>query len=406
MPVIKLTARGVDALPIPPAGRVEYFDATLPGFYLRVSSSGVKTYGVFYRADGRLSRHTIGRTPPLELAKARKFADELLSKVKLGANPQAEKIAARRAIAFGELASRFIAARRANLATSTITEYERILVRYLSPIEKVVAAKLRRPDVRELLEDLAESSGPVQSNRVFQFVRAVCRWAVREDYLPTSPVEAMQRPRKESSRERVLTDDEVRALWLATAKEPAGIRALVRSLILLGQRRGETMTMRWQDIDLDAKIPVWTIPGAQRKGGRVHAVPLPPTMKEILSARQRKGEYVFGDVPVWNVLRWWTPLRERALRSAGSAESYTMHDIRRTVRTGLARLGVASETAERVIGHKLAGLQAVYNVYDSLTEKAAALTAWDAHVVQIVAKKPKKKPAKVVRGKFGAKATA
>jgi integrase len=396
MPVVKLTARGVAALPIPPSGRVEYFDSTLPGFYIRVAASGVKSYGVFYRAGGRLSRHTIGRTPPLELADARDFADELLSKVKLGANPQAEKIAARRALAFGDLAGRFIAARRPNLAPSTAVEYERLATKYLAPLARIPGAELRRSDVRELLERIAESSGPVQSNRVFQFVRAVCRWAVREDYLDTSPVEAMQRPRKESSRERVLSDDEIRALWMGTAKETAGVRAFVRALLLLGQRRGETLTMRWQDLDLAAKIPLWTIPGSHRKGGRVHAVPLPPAMKEIIEGLPRKGERVFG-MGDWNILRWWTPLRERAMRAAGSVEPYTMHDLRRTVRTGLSRLGVASETAERVIGHKAVGLAAVYDVYDRLPEKASALSAWAAHVAQVLQQPASKtKPAKVL----------
>jgi integrase len=125
------------------------------------------------------------------------------------------------------------------------------------------------------------------ANRVYQLVRAVCRWSVREELLPSNPCEALQRPRREHSRDRVLKDEEIVALWKAldgdageVSAEPSPVSGVVKALLLLGQRSSETIQMRRIDLDLVAKT--WTIPGSFRKGGRSHFVPLSPLAVEIL----------------------------------------------------------------------------------------------------------------------------
>ena len=246
------------------------------------------------------------------------------------------------------------------------------------------------------------------ANRYFQLLRAVCRWALREDLLESNPAEGIQRPRKEASRERTLSDAEVLTLWRALdaheredeeAKEkikvPAvapEVAAVVRVLLLLGQRSTETVEMRWADLDLKASPGVWTIPGEFRKGGRLHVVPVSPAASKIIKALPEKGARVFAGVYEPNAERdWWGDVRERAVNLG--AEPFTKHDLRRTCATGCAKLGASDFTVSRILGHAvLPGVQVsrVYNRYEGLPEMASALNAWGAHV------------ARLVRGKRGA----
>jgi integrase len=232
------------------------------------------------------------------------------------------------------------------------------------------------------------------SNRVFQLIRATLRFAVREELLDSNPCAGLQRPRKEQERERVLADDEIKVLWRALDQESPQVAAAVKILLLLGQRSTETLEMRWSDLDLDAQIPVWTIPGRFRKGHRLQIVPVPPLAAMILNGlRPTKGDKtrVFEGVASANAERdWWGAIRERAM-SNGIDERFTRHDLRSTCATGCSRLGAAESTVSRILGHAvIAGtvqVTARYDRFAHLPERAAALRSWAAHVEGLVASK-------------------
>jgi integrase len=229
------------------------------------------------------------------------------------------------------------------------------------------------------------------ANRVFQLVRATLRFAVREELLDANPCDGLQRPRKEKERERVLSDEEIKVLWMVLDAQPPQVAAAVRVLLLLGQRSTETLEMRWSDLNLDAEIPVWTIPGQFRKGNRLHVVPLPPLASSILTGlRVATGgkTRVFDGVTSANAERdWWGEIREQAMRQ-GIKERFTRHDLRSTCATGCSRLGAAESTVSRILGHAvIAGtvpVTARHDRFAQLPERAAALKAWAAHVQRLV----------------------
>jgi integrase len=410
---VKLTDRWVRALAAP-AARLDVWDELVPGLVLRVTPAGMKTFALWYRVHGRPRRYTFGRYPTVSLADAREQAQEILAGARRGEDAQAAKLEARAAADFEGLCRSFVGARTPNLATSTAREYARMINAYVrgSALARTPAQQTTSLDLDARLNELAKDA-PIQANRLFQLFRAVCRWGRRKGALPMNPMEAVERPRREQPRERTLRDDEVRALlqaltdsdpdFSATRPPDAITAAAVQVLLLLGQRSTETLEMRWQDLDLKgrpatpkgsrslpATLPIWTIPGRYRKGGRLHTVPLPHqvvTIIEALHTLTGNNARVFHGVSIDNPHRWWDPIRDRAIglgkREGVVVEHFTRHDLRRTAATGMTRLGASRFIADRVIGHKETGVASVYDRYEYLREKASALGAWAAHVEAI-----------------------
>jgi len=389
----RLTSRGIASL-APVGKRIAMSDVVVPGLVLRVTPTGVKTFSVWYRFNGRRRRYTIpGRFPAVDLAEARETARHVLARVRSGDDPQGAKVGARQALTFEDLAHRFVQGREPNLASSTATEYRRMIACYVhgSPLAGTRAPDIRRAEVKHFLEGVARRA-PVMGNRVYQLVRAVCRWSVREELLPSNPCEALLRPRRERSRDRVLKDEEIAALWKAVDGEPPEVpaesrpvAAVVKTLLLLGQRSSETIEMRRSDLDLAARV--WTIPGQFRKGGRTHVIPLSSSALTMIGNLSAKVDRVFEGVSALNAERdWWARVREKTI-SLG-AQHFTKHDLRRTCATGCARLGASDFIVSKILGHATQpGVQVtqVYNRYSHLNEMASALNAWAAHVQTITA---------------------
>ena len=402
MPRAYFTSRNVATLPAPARGVIDYADdaeGAVPWFELRVTAKGKRTFTVGYRVGRRKRRVRLGTWPGVSLAVARERARGILAEVTQGRDPAAERDNARRAADFGALATRFIDDREPNLAPNTLKEYRRILSSEIehSILGRVPAQNLTRADIREFLEAIARRA-PVMANRVFQFVRAVFRWALAEDLLPSSPFDgkAIKRPRREKPRERILTDSEVKSLWVSLSEEKPVVATVVRLLLLLGQRSTETVEMRWRDLRFEGNVPAWSIPGRFRKGGRQHVVPLSPLAIRVLQQLRpvtAGSDRVFDGVSELNAERdWWGRVRARAM-SAG-VEHFTKHDLRHTCATGCAALGASESTVSRILGHKVvAGILAVTAIYDQysrLPEMASALGAWAAHVERIVDNKSRR----------------
>lgn len=404
MPTVKLTARTVEAARPPASGRLELFDADVPGFCIRITPNGRRTACVFYRIGARLRRATLGTLPPLSLADARQLAREALRDAALGEDPAAAKRDAREALTVAGLVREYIDAGEGHRSAATTGDYRRTLKAVVqgSPIGTQAAGQVARADLRAFLEGIARKA-PIRANRVLALVRAAYRWGLREELIERDPTTGLQRLRPERPRERVLTDDEVRNLWegmdalAGGAADPVlenGKRAprlivasAVKLLLLLGTRRSETLNMRWADIDERAQT--WTVPGMFRKGGRTHVVPLPPLALSILAdLRPASGgsAWVFvgkrGASLANNPARWTELVRRRV------DFDFTLHDLRRTCATGCARLGASESTVSRILGHKaVAGTIAVSGIYDRfdrLPEIRSALAAWAGYVETLV----------------------
>jgi integrase len=212
--------------------------------------------------------------------------------------------------------------------------------------------------------------------------RALFSWAVKRGTIPSNPFERVPAAAT-ARRDRVLSDDEIRAIWNAT-KGMGSFDAIVRSLLLTGQRREEVSGLTWGE--LDAGLSAWTLPAARSKNGKPHLIPLSPQMEAILGAqiRARETDLVFpGERGVFSS---WSKSKDRLNHRAG-VTCWTLHDLCRTVATGLQRLGVRLEVTEAVLNHiagSRAGIVGVYQRHTWADEKRAALNAWGAHVAAIV----------------------
>lgn len=369
MPRIALNARNVLSLTAR-SGRdgPDYWWDSSPGappaFGVRVTRDGVRTYVVDYRVNGRTRRQTLGRADVLLLSHARELARNALRSVAVGEDPQAEKTANREVFSVADLVERFIDATGASKAPKTVHVYRRILAAEIKGTElgRRAAPDVRRADVRQFLEAIAQRpskratagskrNGPgcaVLSNRVYQLIRAAFAWAVREELVEANPCEGLGRPRKERSRDRVLSETELHVVLKALQRLPRVVASAVRLMLLLGTRRTETLLMRWGELNLAAGV--WEIPGEARKGGEGLTVPLSSHVVRVLgelSPLTRRGPYVFGGRLGTSIAAnpgrigglLWKAVQDAAMAERRKVDRFTLHDLRRTCATGCAELG-------------------------------------------------------------------
>jgi integrase len=234
----------------------------------------------------------------------------------------------------------------------------------------------------------------VVANRVLSHLRGLLRWAVRNDYLATNPALDIDRPHDEQPRQRALSDVEIRAVWRAFDAIGYPFGVLGKLLVLTGQRRGEWAGASWSEVD--AARQVWSLPAGRSKSGAAHVLPLTPEVVAILEAIPRidGADLIFpsarpgSDRPISGF--------SKALRTAhrlSDTAAWTWHDLRRTCRTGFARLGVTAAVGERILNHSdgtRSPIAAVYDVHGYQGEMRAALALWAAEVDRIVAGEPAK----------------
>jgi integrase len=380
-------------------------DAVVPGLRARVLPGGQITLVLLTRFGGGNSnptRRALGVYGQVTLAAAREKARAWLEQVGRGIDPAADEERRRQAelrqqrTTFASVAEEYITKKVAKTAKATETgqDIQRELV---SRWGRKPITDVTRHDVIAMAEEIAERGTVYQAHNVFGHVRALFNWAIARDAygLVTSPCDRL-RPRdligERRSRTRTLSDTEIKALWQAAAQlaYPAG--DLVRFLLISGQRRNECADAAWREFDLDAKA--WLIPAARMKAATPHFVPLSDLALELLWTLPRftNGDslfsYTFGKTPLNGFTRLKTRLDRLMAEALGSAPPpWTLHDIRRSVRSRLSAL-CPSEVAELVIAHARPGLRAVYDLHSFEAEKRKALDLWSAHLRDIVEPPP------------------
>jgi integrase len=234
-----------------------------------------------------------------------------------------------------------------------------------------------RADVAASLTIIAKDKGPVAANRARSALSKLYAWAIGEGLCDANPVIGTNKRDENGPRERSLSNAEVAQLWLAAGDDDYG--RILKLLLLTGCRRAEIGDLKWSEIDLEAHTI--TLPGGRTKNGRQHVVPLTDSAVAILTSIERRGdrEYVFGHTRAGGFCAWAIYKREFDA-TVKTKEPWTVHDLRRTVRTGLGELGVAPHIAEAVINHLPPKLIRTYdrNKYES--EKRAALAQWETHL--------------------------
>jgi integrase len=397
----RLTDRFLQSVTPPASGRDTYGDTEADGLELRVSprdKHGVvlKAWSIRYHPKGGERRRVSYRAyPAVSLAEARARAKEIAAAAARGVDlpeqeerrREEERKAAKRPHTVGDLLDRYVSEycktnqRKWQLVERMFDMHVKPARIDSRPLGQKPLVELRRADLVELLDELQNAKGlHAQVNRVRSQLVAALNWAIEREYLDTSPAAAIKKRKIEASRDRVLSDDELRAIWCAAEKLSNPSRSLVKAWILTGQRRDEVRCMTWSEIDFGRTL--WTLPAARNKGKRDHEVPLSPAMLALLGDRPRPGKPVFstnGQKPYAGQKR----LKAILDRESG-VSGWTFHDLRRTASTGMAALHVPQDTIDRVLNHAKGALAGTYNRYQYLDEKRRALEAWAERVAFIV----------------------
>jgi integrase len=403
-----LTVKALENLRPGPARR-EVPDGHTRGLFYVLQPSGSASWAYRYRFAGKTKKLTLGPYPALDLKASRQKAIEAAQTLARGDDPAAAKQVAKIAVRASseperdlvETVAETFVQRYAKKKTreKTWAETERLLNReVVQPWRGRRLSAIKRADVHELLDRIVDRA-PIVANRTLAVLRRMCAWAVERGLIESSPCEKVRAPAAETSRDRTLDNDEIRAAWAAFEGVGWPFGPLAQLLLLTGQRLREVGEARWQEIDFAAKT--WTIPKERAKNGVAHEIPLSAAALRILEALprieagRRPAAFIFtanGHSAVSGFSRAKVAF-DKAIVVTGEAPMapWTMHDLRRTVASGMAGLGIAPHVVEAVLNHKggsIKGVAAIYNRYNYGAEKRTALEAWGRYVDGLVSGAP------------------
>lgn len=397
---------------VPSAGRADYHDALVPGLALRVTSTGHRSFNLITRYPTNPknpTRRALGEFGEISLDQARERAREWLGLIRQGIDPKVAEVRRRSAeqraqvTTFKVVAEAFLDRHGAKLAK--IAEARRMMdAEFVARWGNRPVTDIEAGEVADAIRAIVKRGAPYQAHNALGYLRRMYNWAIgtHEFGIAVSPVERLKPADligRREARERILTDDELRTIWLACSTDhpPSARRKtdklffpygpVVQLLILTGQRRDEVAHMRWSEIDMDQRI--WTIPASRMKGGRTHVVPLAPEALAILAKLPRftAGDYVFSTDGGVKPVNGFSKAKAR-LDEISGVRGWVLHDLRRTARTHFSALPVQDLVRELVIAHARPGLHKVYDQHSYLDEKRECLTLWEQRLRGILAPKP------------------
>jgi len=369
--------------------QVSYIDTMERGLalVLVVSYGGTRTFRVLTYSSGKAKSRKLGAYPAMSVKDARAEAREYWQ------NPK--KFEAQANIGtFKDIAESWIKRHVDGNKLRSKPEIERILTKYVYPKWKDRAfLEITRREVNDLLDEVVDNHGRSQADAVLAQVRAVMTWFQSRDENYTSPiVRGMRRNKNRKARDRVLSDDEIRALWKASDGSGA-FGAILKVLLLTAQRREKVARMQWGDIT----DGTWTIAADDREKGTVGKVALPQGVIEILEKQprlagnphvfhgsrrgRRRSKNTLTIPPAFNS---WSQRKQELDDHLPGMKPWTIHDLRRTARSLMSRAGVRPDIAERVLGHAIPGVEGVYDRHQYDEEKADALRRLAALIEGIV----------------------
>jgi integrase len=386
VPTIRLTKSAIDALP-PLAKDAVYWDAGLPGFGVKVTPKGRKVFLVMYRVAGagsRLRKYTVGPHGRVTLIMARAQAQKIFAARLDGRDPAEEKKQSRRRLVvdrIDDLAETYIRERVSNLRTPkrTINLLRRDVVPYWGTRS---IHEIKKRDVIDLVGKISQRNAHA-GYRLLKVLKTFFRWCIGRAVIDFSPAEGVLTNWRATSRDRVLTDQELKAVLMAARQRPWPFSGIVEFLALTGQRREEVAQLEWQELDLANST--WCIPATRTKNGKAHIVHLSKAAAAVVRDRPRTSEYVFATIGSNHFQTFGKAKRE--IDALCDVSGWRLHDLRRTVVSGMARLGVPPHVADKILNHQsgtISGVAAVYQRHDFLAERSQALERWGDHVQSLL----------------------
>lgn len=359
---------------------------------MRVGVSGAKSFVLRKRVAGKYRNITLGRySERLLVADARKKARQILSDVEMKADPAACLPKPQRRSPAGQtISALWPAYKQAKAHLRRSGEIERVFKRHILPeFGDRAADGITRSEITRFIDGIALRT-PVMARNILSYFSAFYSWALpRLDRLPGNPCRDAGRPPRPKPRERVLSELEIGALWHVLESEGEPFGRAIKLLLLTGQRRNEVFEAERSEFDLEKKL--WTIPANRAKNGVAHLVPLPPQVLEIVKSLigHDRGEKLIAargncEAGPSGFSKAMKRIRsELEVRVGQPVPHWTLHDLRRTMATGLQRLGVRLEVTEAVLNHlsgSRSGIVGVYQRHHYHDEKRVALTAWSKEV--------------------------
>jgi integrase len=363
-------------------------DPALTGFGIRLRNDRngrlTKTWFVQYRTEEHQRRRKIGRFPTLNADAARKLAASWLSKLSEGRDPADDRDQRREAakMKFIKAVDDYLLAKKDKVRDSSLRLTRLYLrnERYFGKLHGMPVSRITKSHVTEALDAIDAQSGTVTAGRCRAHLSAFCSWLIEGGHVEVNPCIGSRKFEQGDGRERVLEDHELAAVWNNVDMD-TDFGRIIRLLALTGARRQEIGNLRWSEVDLEAGTI--SLPKERTKNGKAFKLPLVDEAVQILRDAPRKvgREFVFGDRG--EGFSSWTRSK-RMLDRAIKIEHFTVHDLRRTLRSGLGKLGVPPHIAERALNHVQGGVDAkVYDRCKYEAEIANAFGRWADHVQSI-----------------------
>ena len=390
---LRLDVKTAAALTVP-TGKAEeiFWDDTLDRFGLRLRRrSGeriLRSWLIQYRFAGGSRRMTIGSADVLTPEQARTAARKALAKVDLGEDPQGDRAERRDKdkLLFRSVVAEYLEDKRDELRPTTFRHNAGYLAHgpYFKALQGIPVDRITRKDVAAQLVTITRHHGKPTAGNARSKLSAFFAWCMRMGLTDSNPVIGTVRHKPAAPRDRVLSDIELAAIWNACEGNNDYSR-IIRLLILLPCRRQEVGGMTWSELDIDAAT--WTIPAARAKNKRAIGLPLMPMALDIIRsvARRASRDHLFGQHHVRGFSSW--DRAKKALDAKLDIAEWDVHDLRRSVATRMADLGVAPHVIEQILnhvsGHK-AGVAGVYNRSSYEREVRAALALWEDHIRSLV----------------------
>lgn len=408
----KLTQRLAETTQPPGEGYLTIWDATLPGFGLRISSKGRRSWIAKYRiAGGQQVQETLGTMARIpKIADAIKLARASFEQARLGINPVASRkqpaIAEAPPYTLATLVDEFIHRHhgRRGSREKTVYEAKRLLKRALDHLGDKPVAAITKGDILALVNDLADTrinkwrgnskgGSLTEAAGVLRHLRTAFKWAVDENLVDADPTAGVRNPMVgRCERERVLSAAEIKALWQVCDEVGYPYGPILQLLFLTGARKREIGEMPWRELDRDNRV--WHLPGPRAKNGRAHDIHLSDLALEIIGRLPKRpdGDFVFsvtGAQPVRGGSYSFAKAQidRRLAAILGPVEGWVMHDLRRTATTFMAELGVGHHVADKVLNHQsgvIRGTARVYNRFGYVPERREALEVLGRFVEALV----------------------
>jgi integrase len=390
---VNLTAKSVAALVLPAdKNDTIFFDDQRPGFGYRLRRRGSdgpvrRTWVAQYRRAGGTRRVKLGDTSVVSAEKARLAAKKVLGAVALGQDPQGDRVDRRNKdqLSLRKVVDEYLKAKQPDVRERTFVEIQRYLTGgYFRPLHSLAIDTIGRKDIAACLVSITRQNTSVAAARARATINTFFTWAMQMGLIEQNPVIGTIKPKDSEGRSRVLSDAELAAIWCACQDDEFG--RIVKLLVLTACRRREIGGMRCSEIDLEAGT--WTIPSERSKNGRAHTLPLPAAAWDIIERVPRRAHryHLFGLVADVGFTRW-AAKADLDRRLGKDVSPWTLHDLRRSVATRMADLGVQPHIIEQILNHQSGhkrGPAGIYNRSAYEREVRAVLGLWDDHVRALV----------------------